>query len=292
MSRYDDEHFLLWFTRPTPTWLELSAEARGVAISVAMVLNPKSGEVTLRRGLASLVRLVQIPWEKLEPALAELIAAEKLTWDGSRFVLSDPEFATRRRKTSADRMRDKRERDRPPSSAPPPPKSDECDAAVTQDPCDARDALSSLVLSSLVLDQDLKSTRDAKPDPVVRPPWFDAACDTVEMQTGETLNRPVAWLGYYGHRASPESAKGMSQPDALYWLTKVDIRDARKDRQAAADKREREARWDKERQKPGAFVEPQRITAEQQRELVEKYPMRTRRELDAIAEAKSRKGAA
>ncbi len=199
MSRYDDEHFLLWFTRPTPTWLELSAEARGVAISVAMALNPKTGELTLRKGLASLARLVQIPWEKLEPALAELIAADKLIWDGSRFVLSDPEFASRRRKTSADRMRDKRDRDRTPSTVPTPPVSDACDAsdvtAVTQDPCDACDAPSSLVLSSLVLDQDLSDAREAPgsshPDATAPPPtWWDGIIATLTMSMGEALPAP------------------------------------------------------------------------------------------------------
>jgi hypothetical protein len=124
MSRYDDETYLPWYRRPTPTWLELSAAARGVLVSVAMELNQKTGEVTLRRGLASLSTLVQIPWEQLEPAIAELIAKGKLEWDGSRFVLRDPEYADRKRPTSKERTQEYRSRkaksDPPPATEMPP----------------------------------------------------------------------------------------------------------------------------------------------------------------------------
>ncbi len=285
MSRYDDEPFLLWFTRPTPTWLDLSAEARGVAISVAMEIGlGKSGGITLRKGLRSLETLIRIPWEKLEPAIAELVAAGKLTWDGSKFFLFDPEYAERKRKTSADRMRDLRAR-----------KSDARDVtsvtAVTDTTRDAGDVTSNLISSDLILDpdQDLKSTGSAKTDPSTRPSWFDDACDTVEMQTGETIDRPAAWLGYYGHRASPESAKGMSRPDALYWLTKVDVRDAKKDRQAAADKRAREAKWDRDRERqrgPAPGDPPPKPTAAESKAFADELARR-------MAERKAReKGAA
>lgn len=294
MSRYDDEHFLLWFTRPTPTWLELSAEARGVAISVAMVLNPKTGELPLRKGLASLARLVQIPWEKLEPALAELVAAEKLAWDGSRFVLSDPEFSDRKRKTSADRMRDKRSRDRTPSSAPPPPKpptrdgSDARDVTgVTDEPCDARDAPSSLVLSDLVLDPDLRDAREGPvhPDATAPPPsWWAGVIETVRMSCGEALPSPgECWLRYAGHRESKaiqtERPYPASKGDAVQWITAVLVKEVRAARNEASRKRERDAKFDTDRaarRPPSPFTEPEKLTPEKQRELAEKFPMRRR----------------
>lgn len=110
---YDDEEYLPWYRQPTPTWLELSAAARGVLVSVAMTLNHRTGEVHLRKGLPSLATLLRLPWEDLEPALSELLATGKLEWDGARFVLRDPEYLGRQRprpKTAAERMRDLRAR--------------------------------------------------------------------------------------------------------------------------------------------------------------------------------------
>jgi len=94
---YPHEDFIPWYRRATPGWLALSAEARGVLVSVCMNLNHRTGAVVLRRGLPSLALLVAIPWETLEPAIGELVAAEKLQWDGSTFTLSDPDFRKRMR---------------------------------------------------------------------------------------------------------------------------------------------------------------------------------------------------
>ncbi len=244
MSRYDDEPFLLWFTRPTATWLELSAEARGVAISVAMEIgHGKSGGITLRKGLQSLETTIRIPWAKLEPALAELIAAGKLTWDGARFVLFDPEFADRRRKTSADRMRDKRSRDLTPSKAS--PEASVCDASdvtsvthVTESTCDAGDGTSNLISSDL--SGSLGGAGGATP-----PAWFGEALETVEVQTGEKLRPPDSWLRYSGHRAGKGIAA--NQQDAVYWLATVMVPEARRERRAESDKRDRDAKFDAER---------------------------------------------
>jgi hypothetical protein len=280
MSRYDDEQFLLWFTRPTPTWLELSAAARGVAISVAMELNPRTGALTLRKGLASLAVLVRIPWETLEPALAELIAAGKLAWDGSNFSLSDPEYGERRRKTSADRMREKRERER--QSSPPPPScdaSDACDVtSVTPIPCDAGDAPSYLISSDLISDrkipEEIPSARARAPDPPVStgpPPWFGEAIETVEAQTGEKLRLADSWLRYSGHRTNKGLPK--NQQDAVYWLTTVMVPEARKERRDESSRREREA---KRTTGQPVFEQPQKLTPDEQRKLAEQIPMRRR----------------
>jgi hypothetical protein len=110
---YDDEEYLPWYRQPTPTWLELSAAARGVLVSVAMTLNHRTGEVHLRKGLPSLSTLLRLPWSDLEPAIAELLAAGKLEWDEGRSALRDPEFLARQRprpKSPAERMRDLRAR--------------------------------------------------------------------------------------------------------------------------------------------------------------------------------------
>lgn len=200
MSRYDDEHFLLWFTRPTPTWLELSSNARGVAISVAMVLNPKTGSMTLRRGLASLAKVVSLSWEdELEPGLAELIAAGKLAWDGSTFTLFDPEHADRKRKSSTERSRDHRERKRRDSE---PPADPECNArnvasVASVAPPDCNSATSPLISSSLVSsdlpDPDLP---DRSP---VRARGFETgtaaaveAADAFESAVATATGRPYA----------------------------------------------------------------------------------------------------
>ncbi len=106
---YDDETFLPWYRRPSATWLELSAPARGVLVSVAMELSQKRGELTLRRGLESLAVIVRIPWPVLGPALDELIAVGKLAWDPAEAILSDPEYLDRARPTSKERVAKHRE---------------------------------------------------------------------------------------------------------------------------------------------------------------------------------------
>lgn len=134
---YDDEEYLPWYRQPTPTWLELSAAARGVLVSVAMTLNHRTGEVHLRKGLPSLATLLRLPWEDIEPALSELLAAGKLEWDGSRFVLRDPEFLGRQRprpKSPAERMRDLRARKA--TGVTPRDESDASDERSSRDGCD------------------------------------------------------------------------------------------------------------------------------------------------------------
>lgn len=97
---------------------------------------------------------------------------------------------------------------------------------------------------------DLKISRsdlpDRSPTPSVtadRPAFFDQAADTVEATTGTKVDRPAAWLRYSGHRT--RDGKAMSQPDAVYWLTTVDVREARRDRE---DRRRHE---DRERARAG-----------------------------------------
>lgn len=63
----------------------------------------------------------------------------------------------------------------------------------------------------------------------------------------------------------------------MYWLTTVMVPEARKELRADADKRERDAKFDRERSGRAAFVEPQALTAEQQAELAKRFPMTRRK---------------
>lgn len=73
------------------------------------------------------------------------------------------------------------------------------------------------------------------------PTWWGDACHTVETQTGAKINRGAAWLRYYGHRAG--NGKRISRPDAVYFLTTVDAREAAKDREERRRQDARDARF-------------------------------------------------
>ena len=291
MSRYDDEPFMLWFTRPTATWLELSAEARGVAISIAMTMaTGQSGSLTLRKGLPSLARVVQIPWEKLEPALSELIAAGKLEWDGSRFVLFDPEFANRKRKSSADRMRDKRAKDAakaaadtdspPPVSSRPRDAGDTCDVTsvtrATDLPCDVSDAPSNLISSDLISDpisEEIQSARARPTTPAVtadpdnpEPDWWPGVLETVGQGTGVHLPGRESWLRYAGHRAS--KFRPAERRDAVHWLTTVMVKEAREAREKARRDRERDAKFDRQRAGPPNPSDPGKAISDAEHKVI------------------------
>lgn len=100
-----------WYKPDTAGWLELSLAARGAMAEVARKLD-KSGQLHLgRRGLRALATLLRLKWDgELEPAVIELIADGRLTWDLQSGILSDPEFEQRRRPSSTERMRELRSR--------------------------------------------------------------------------------------------------------------------------------------------------------------------------------------
>lgn len=291
MSRdYTHEDWIPWYVRDSAGWLELSLAARGAAEGIARKMGRDKEELPLgSRGLRGLSRTLGCKWEELEPALDELLRPgpdgepPRLVYDRDRNSLRDPGATHRRRPTSTKRvqsLRQRRETETDETRETVPPVSPHPETGVT-----VPSNLFSSDLKSSEIPEEIPSPREGP----ARPLWFDGVCDTVETQLpGETIDRPAAWLRYEGHRNAPESTKGMSPADARYWLTSVDIKDARKARAEAARQRERDAKFDRAR---GGFVEPQKITPEQQKQLVEKYPMRTRRELDEAAE-KRRKGAA
>ncbi len=283
---YTHDDWIPWYVRDSASWLELSLAARGAAEGIARKMGRSKEELHLgSRGLLGLARTLGCTWEELEPALQELMRhgpngeTPRLIYDRERNSLRDPDAERRRRPTSTKRVQSHRAKRDGTHSA----ETHETVSPVSTQQETGACVPSLLISSDLISDpkipEEIPSAREEPTDPLARPEWFDAACDTVETNLpAEKIERPLAWLRYHGHRTSPESIKSMSAADARYWLTSVDIPDARKARQAAAEKREREARWDKERQKPGAFVEPQKLTADEQRELAEKFPMRLRRD--------------
>jgi hypothetical protein len=117
-----------------------------------------------------------------------------------------------------------------------------------------------------------ESERGSPPTEQTPPDWWDDVCETVEAQTGATLSRGAAWLRYYGHRAT--HGKRIAKPDAVYWLTTVDAREAAKDREERRRQAERDAKFDaRSRAGPGSN-EPQKLTQAEQEDLAKRIPMR------------------
>jgi hypothetical protein len=103
-------------------------------------------------------------------------------------------------------------------------------------------------ISEEKIPEEIPSAR-ARPDPSADPPpWWAGVLETLSQTTGVDLPAGEAWLAYAGHRAG--KTRAATREDALYWLTTVMVPKARKARIDAADKREREAKWDQERSGP------------------------------------------
>lgn len=74
------------------------------------------------------------------------------------------------------------------------------------------------------------------------PSWFVDVVEAVTMDTGERFNVPEAWMRYAGHRAT--KGRPRNAQDARYWLGTVMVPEARKERQAASDRRLNQQRRD------------------------------------------------
>lgn len=219
-ARYESEEWLAWYRELTPTFAELTLAERGALVSIVMVLNPRTGEKPLRRGLSSLPSVLGdgVTWEDLEPALGRLIALGKLEWDGSNFVLKDPEYLVRKRKTSAERTAEWRARKR--------------DAGDTRDVTNVTPSHVTQTRSDQIR-QD--QTRDPPTGDLGAPPeWFVQTAERVIGDTGERFGIPEAWLSYAGHRRNKMIA--MNANDASYWLARVMVPEARRERQAARER--------------------------------------------------------
>jgi hypothetical protein len=234
---YEHEKWIPWYVDDTEGWLELSLAARGAAEGIARKMNG-NGEIFLRRGLSGLASKLGRPWEECESAVAELIAKGRVVWDGSRFVLSDPEYTARKRKGSADRMREHRAKKIPCIG-----NGDACDVTsvttVTDHPV-------THVTPVLVSSNLISSGYGSGSEIASQPAWWDGVCDLIEQNHGVTLNRGGSWLGYWGHRV--DKGKAPNQADALSWLTRVDVAEARKAREEAR------RRDDSDQKRTAAFV--------------------------------------
>ncbi len=244
MAARDREHdkWIPWYVDDSPGWLELTLAARGAMEGIARKLNDKTGKLHLRRGLPSLAILLHVTWAELEPAIAELIAKGKVEWDGSTFTLFDPDYIERKRRNSADRMAEKRARDREgvtrvtsPASLPSPASHSDSVTGVTP----------VLVLSDLV-SSGSGSPSDA--DVLEAPPaWWAAAVASVEMTTGEAIDAGTVWLRYAGHRSG--KGKRPTARDAQYWIAGVVVPELKKAREEAHHRGERDAKRDDEYRK-------------------------------------------
>lgn len=267
MSR-DREHdkWIPWYVDDTPAWRKLSLSARGAMEGIARKLNDKTGKLYLRRGgLPSLAELLGCRWEELEPAIGELFGQHRVEWDGSTFCLSDPEYLERRRRTSADRMRAKRQRDA----------CDACDACDASDvtpvtPVTVTPVTAVLVSSSLVSSgSDLSLGSDP-------PSWWGSTLETIEANTGVKLPAGEAWLRYSGHR-STKSLPCTAQ-DAGYWLASVMVREARADRDERAHREQRDKDFDAARREKKVDYTPkyEQPTREQSKAMAEEFARRVR----------------
>jgi hypothetical protein len=163
------------------------------------------------------------------------IARDDGDWDIHNFEKKGPG----RQSSSAERMRRLRSKRKEVT-----PGDVTCDAGDASG--DANEVTLCSTSSSLSVSSDLVSAEDLPdrlptPPPVETgpPPWFGDAIATVEVQTGESLRPPDCWLRYSGHRGNV--GKPMNQRDAVYWLTTVMVPEARKERRAESERRERQA---------------------------------------------------
>lgn len=253
MTARDRGDWIPWYLADSASWLELSLAARGAAEGIARKMGRTSGELHLgSRGLRGLALLLGCSWEELEPAITELLSGPhpRLVLSEDQRVLIDPDHASRKRPTSAERVRRHRARRA---------ESDACNVTSVSSVADVSTpgALASsrevatdvtvtrvpsrLVSSDLSLGSDLSgrsedpqqvTAREVEPLPDAPPAWWSAAVATAEQTTGRTLEQPAArWLEY---RAARER-KGWppSQRDAVGWLAAVLAADANRTRSRA-----------------------------------------------------------
>lgn len=79
------------------------------------------------------------------------------------------------------------------------------------------------------------------------PSWWEGVLETVNAGTGVALPAREAWLRYAGHRAS--KTRPAERRDAVHWLTTVMVKEAREDRDKARHRSDRDAKFDRDREK-------------------------------------------
>jgi hypothetical protein len=102
---------------------------------------------------------------------------------------------------------------------------------------------------------------------------------------GVTLNRGGSWLGYWGHRT--DKGKAPNQADAMSWLTRVDVAEARKAREEARRRADRDKVFDDKRAERGRDWTPkyEQPTEAQSKAFAQKLAANVKR---GMAEQKAR----
>ena len=106
---HENERWIKVYTRDTGGWLELSWQARGLALELSRKLDA-DGKLPLgRRGIQSLAGVVRGRWEDLRPFVDELLTDGRFeVLEGN--VLWDPEHKTRQSAVSSPALRKKLQR--------------------------------------------------------------------------------------------------------------------------------------------------------------------------------------
>ncbi len=257
MTARDREHdeWIPWYVEDTPGWLELSLAARGAMEGIARKLNRKTGKLHLRRGLSSLAVLLHVRWDELEPAIAELISKDKITWDGSSFVLFDPDYIERKRRSGADRMADHRARRK---SQPPSEVTDVTSPVSLSSPASPVTGVTAVLVSSSLVSSDLSQIASGVVLERTAPLEPDAGqvFDSIAANRHVGQDPTIAWTNFTGHFAghhfpSREAVLGRWQK----WVSQQAVysakeRDKDREREDAAAERRRFAKEGPERPPP------------------------------------------
>ncbi len=247
----DRGDWIPWYTDDSPGWLELSLAARGAAEGIARKMGRNRGELHLgSRGLRGLAILLRCTWEELEPALAELLAPgpngepPRLVCDEEQRILIDPDHESRKRPTSAERVRKHRAKAALPSQTSPSPEADVTHVTVTGVTSDLKRTETGGNVTSPLLSSDLISEgereREGTPrrwvlDDPIPDPWRADAEGQI-MPTGERIDVDDEWRRYLADRLRPEQAKAVSAADWRGWVLKA-VKFARADRQRESDRK-------------------------------------------------------
>lgn len=108
---HENERWIKVYTRDTGGWLELSWQARGLALEISRKLDADGRLPLGKRGLQSLAGVVRARWEDIKPFVQELILDDRLQVLEDN-VLWDPEHKVRQSAVSSPALRKKLQRNR------------------------------------------------------------------------------------------------------------------------------------------------------------------------------------
>lgn len=109
--RWEDERYIRFYTRNSPDWLGMSWQARGL-FGLLMREVDRAGILKLGKGgLKGVARVLQAPWDEIEPALQELLddGCVKLGTDGTTLVI--PNFIEAQETAQSDAARKRKSRE-------------------------------------------------------------------------------------------------------------------------------------------------------------------------------------